>query len=117
MIINHRKLQQLIAEDRLRATIAETRSHWANRILELATAAYMAEDYTRASELVVRALALDPAMYKRCAAASQRITDKAREAGQKTAHRLKLASQTRCRQMMIGEDVTDEAVEELLAVR
>lgn len=89
----------------LRATIDETRRHWCDRLIELATAAYRARDYAQAAELLIRALALDPAQAARIEAAGQRVRAKA--GGGSVASRLTLTLQTACRLAVAEVPETD----------
>ena|ERR1039457_1824134 len=95
---------------RLRATIEETRRHWADRLIELATRAYRARDYQRAAEMLVRALALDPGQAERIEHAGERVRAKA--GGGSIASRLTLDLQTKCRLAVAG--VTGEETQAVL---
>jgi hypothetical protein len=76
--------------------IRATRRHWAGRLLGLATTAYRERDYPRATEMLVRALALDPASDYRIEAAMERVNAKAGTTGT-AASRLTLNQQTAVR--------------------
>jgi hypothetical protein len=76
--------------------IRATRKHWAERLIGLATAAYRERDYPQATEMLVRALALDPASDYRIEAAMERVNARAGTTGT-AASRLTLAQQTAVR--------------------
>jgi hypothetical protein len=51
------------------ATTEQTRRHWAEQLIGQASAAYRQRQYPRATEMLTRALALDPAQSERIEAA------------------------------------------------
>jgi hypothetical protein len=95
-----------------RTSIEATRRHWAERLLALATTAYWERDYQRATEMLVRALALDPAQTCRIEAAMERVNAKAGTTGT-AASRLTLGQQTTVR--MACAQVGDGQAEPLIA--
>jgi hypothetical protein len=96
---------------RLRASVQETRHHWADRLLELATSAYRAHEYERATELLIRALALDPGQSERIEAAGKRIAQKSSSAGKSIESQLTLELQTRCRLAAAGIGADDQGIQ------
>ena len=99
---------------RLRTTIEQTRRHWADRLIELATAAYRARDYERSTELLTRALALDPGQADRIEAAGARIAARSGTEGRSIASRLSLQLQTACRLAVAGITDDDRAIQSVL---
>lgn len=96
---------------RLRASIAETKRHWADRLLQLATAAYFNRDYDGATELLIRALALDPGQSERIEAAGQRIQARAGRESKTIASQLTLDLQTQCRLAAAGIGPDDQGIQ------
>jgi hypothetical protein len=102
MWLNREKLAEEIALDPERTRIQENRTHWANRLSKMSGEAYRDGDCTRASELIMKALALDPWQAERFGICAKAIQVKAANAGQETAARLSLRAQTQCRLAAAG---------------
>jgi hypothetical protein len=86
--------------------IREIRKRWAERLIGLATTAYRERDYPRATEMLVRALALDPARDYRIEAAMERVNARAGTTGT-VASRLTLDQQTAVRMACAQADDAD----------